>query len=172
MARRLITFGGGLAMLACSPAIEWRQLAPPELGVVAIFPCRPASHQREVQLAGQRVRMVLYACKADATTFALAAADVADVRLVGVALQELGAAAAHNVGATPGLGEELNVPGMTPNANARRFGWTGELPGGAVTREQVGVFVRGSRVYQATVLGPNPEPEMVNIYFAGLRFGS
>lgn len=172
MKRLPLVLGTVMSIGACSPALDWRQLAPPDLGVSVTFPCRPASHEREVQLAAQRIKMVLYACKAAGATFGLASADVGDVRLVSDALVELSDAAARNVTAARGTGLEASVPGMTPNAQARRFEWTGRLPGGEPITEHVSVFARGSRVYQATVIGAQPDVQVVRQFFEGIRFGA
>jgi hypothetical protein len=154
---------------ACSPAADWRQLRPPGLGVSVSFPCRPASHEREVQLATRRLKMVLYACKADGASFALASTDVGDVRLVTQALSELGESAARNVAATSQTGEPARIPGMTPNVQARRFELAGRLPSGNATVEHVAVFARGTRIYQATVIGSRPAPTDVQVFFDAIR---
>lgn len=154
---------------ACSPAVEWRQFAPPDLGATVSFPCRPASHARELVLAQQRLRLLLYACKTAGATFAVASAEVDDVRRVGATLRELGEAAARNVGASPGEGRPVQVAGMTPNEHARRFDFAGRLPNGDSATEHVAVFARGGRVYQATVVGVQPSMDMVQTFFDAIR---
>ena len=44
-----------LALTACSPALDWRQVRPDDAGVEAMFPCKPLSHARTVPLAGQPI---------------------------------------------------------------------------------------------------------------------
>jgi hypothetical protein len=161
-----------MALGACSPALDWRQVEPPGLGVSLSFPCRPASHEREVLLARQRLRMQLYACKTAGMTFAVASADVGDVRMVGVALRDLSESAARNLAAAANAGRPVQVPGMTPNEDARRFVLEGRLPSGEATIEHLAVFARGARVYQATVIGAGPSTEAVGAFFDAIRLDS
>jgi hypothetical protein len=111
----------------------------------------------------------MHACKANGSTFALSSAQVDDVRAVGPVLAELSASAARNVGVDLGAGEPIEVSGMTPHAGARRFLMSGRHADGSVVFEHMAVFTKGTRVYQAFVLGPHPDAEAVKIFFASLR---
>ena len=59
---------------------------------------------------------------------------------------------------------------MTPNDQAGRMVVSGRLPDGAAVQEHALFFVRGLRVYSATVIGAKPVPQAVEIFFGGLRF--
>lgn len=157
-----------LGLGACSPAMDWRQVRPEGLGIEAAFPCRPASHARSVDLAGQTVTMTMYACSAQRVTFGLASADLVDVRRVDGALAELAISASRNIVATHHSSEPTVVPGMTPQARAMRLRLEGRLPDGRAIVEHAAVFAHGSRVYQATVLG-SADAATVDAFFSGLR---
>src|SRR5262245_50707126 len=107
-------------LCACSPVLDWRQMTPPGLGVQAMFPCRPASLTRQVVLLSSRMDMVMHACSAGGSTFALASLVTSDVRDVGTAIDSLREAAARNLDAEPAPARPFAVPGMTPNAQAGR----------------------------------------------------
>ena len=94
----LLTLLLTLLMAGCSPALDWREVRPADTGAQLLLPCKPASHARELTLAGQKVRMVLHACRAADTTWAVAWAELADPARTGPALAELKASAAANVG--------------------------------------------------------------------------
>lgn len=159
----------GAALLAgCSPTEDWRDVRPAGSGAQLLFPCKPASQTRDVPLAGDPVPMTLLACTAGANTFAFAHADVVDPARVTPALRALADAAAVNLGATPETGEPWRVDGMTPNAEARRLRLQGRLPDGSEVREEVVTFARGTRVFQATVVGPSPAPESIAVFFDSL----
>lgn len=158
-----------LGLAACSPALDWRQLRPEGLGIEVTFPCRPASHARRVQLAGQPVSMVLHACSIDGMTFGLASAELPDVRQVDAALMELADAAVRNLSATLDTEDAADVAGMTPSARARRVRLSGRLPDGRSVVEHAAFFARGARVYQATLLGNGLPPEAVEVFFGGLK---
>jgi len=156
-------------LCACSPALDWRLVAPPGLGVQAVFPCRPASLTREVPLPGGRVQMVLHACSAAGSTFALAALTVSDVADVTAAIDALRDAASHNLGAEPGRVQSFAVPGMTPNAHAGRGAVAGRRPDGSAVVEHLLLFAHGARVYQASVVGDVPADADVAAFFDGLK---
>jgi hypothetical protein len=59
---------------------------------------------------------------------------------------------------------------MTPHAGASRYLVTARLADGAVLFEHMAVFARGTRVYQAFVLGSRPDAEAVQTFFSSFRF--
>jgi len=154
---------------ACSPALDWRQMSPPSLGVQVMFPCRPASLTREVAVLQQRLPMVMYACSASGGTFALAGVVLGDVRDVSPAIEFLRDAAARNLGAGSGPAQPLIVPGMTPNAHAGRLVLKGMRPDGSAVIEHLLLFAHGARVYQASVVGDAPDESAVAVFFGGLK---
>lgn len=160
------------ALSACSPELDWREVRAEGSGIAASFPCKPDRHARDVRLAGADLRLDMLVCRAGETTFALAFAVVADPARVTATLAELRAVAAANLGAPAASAAALQVPGMTPNEQASRLVLFGRAPDGAVLQEQLAVFTRGLRIYQATVLGTHPPPGAADAFFAGLRFES
>jgi hypothetical protein len=160
---------GSALLAACSPVLDWRQLHPDGWGLGVALPCRPASVARQVALAGAPVELLLLACSADGHTFAIASADLADPARVNPALQALGAAALANVQGQIDAEQPAAVPGMTPFPGARRWQLTGRLPDGVAVREQVLVFARGLRVFQATVVGPRADERMAQPFFDSIE---
>lgn len=161
-----------VAGAGCAPELNWREVRPPDGGAVALFPCKPSSDARRVALAGTTVRLVLHACTTRGMTWALAFADVGDPARVGPALQALGSAAAANLAAAPSDGRPLQVAGATPNPWSRTFDLHGKVADGRTLREQLAVFSKGTRVYQATVLGERIDAEAAASFFSSLRVES
>lgn len=158
------------ALAACSPAQDWRELRPEDSGAVAMFPCRPTSHARRVPLAGQEVMLTLHACTAgDDVTYALAVAEIGDPARVSAALDALRNAAAGNVGAGASSPLPLAVAGATPYAGSGRIAHQGRRGDGQAVQLQVAVFAKGTRAYQATVVGAAPAAEAADTFFAGLK---
>lgn len=157
-------------LAACSPEHEWRELRLPDSGIVAMFPCKPDRHARQVNLAGRTTRMEMLVCSAGDTTYALAFADVADPAEVTSVLMELRTAAVTNLDGTAVREQALQVPGMTPNPRAVSVDFDGRRPDGAAAQEHAAFFVRGLRVYQATVLAPALTSAAVKTFIDGLRF--
>lgn len=158
-----------LSLAACSPALDWREVRPEDSAAVLMFPCKPTGHARKVQLAGAERLLTLHACTAADVTWALAFADVVDPALVGPALDELRRSAASNIGAAAETVLPLAVPGSTPQAGAVRVALSGRRSDGQAVQEQVAVFAKGTRVYQATVIGAQLPAEGLEAFFTGLR---
>ena len=158
-----------LGLAACTPTLDWREVRPEGSGVVAMFPCKPDSRTRTVTLAGAAVPLTLLACKAGGSTWALAHADLADPARVGSALAELRTAAAANLGAGAPVELPLKLDGVTPNPASGRVELSGRLPDGTPMQEQLALFTKGTRVFQATVLGPHLAADALEPFFSGLR---
>jgi len=158
-------------MAACSPTLNWRDVRPEGSGATLLMPCRPDEQRRDVRLAGTTVTLSLSACRAGAQTWALAHADVGDKASVSAALTELRVAAAANLGASAPQTLALNVTGATPNPASERLRLVGHLPDGTAVQEEIAVFARGTRVFQATVIGPSLPAEGVKTFFTSMRAG-
>jgi hypothetical protein len=165
---RLLT-SAVLLLAACSPALDWRELRPADSGAVAMFPCRPTSHARKLRLAGGEVLLTLHACTADDVTWALATADLVDPARVGPALEELRRSAAGNIGAQTPQELPFTVAGATPNPASGRLALSGQRSDGQVVQEQVAVFAKGTRVFQATAIGAQLPAAGLAVFFSGLR---
>ena len=161
----------GLACAACSPTLDWRESRPEQSGAQLLFPCRPSSHTRPVELAGVRVPLTMHACKAGDAVYALTVADVGVAARVAPALAQLADAAPRNL---EGSARALPLPtiaGATPQSQARRLLVSGHRPDGSAAQEQAMVFSRGTRVYQASVLGASLDAEGVETFLGSIRLG-
>lgn len=158
------------ALVACSPALDWREVRVDADALVAQFPCRPDRRIREVPVAGVRVRMEMVACSAEGSTFAASHFAVEEPASVSMAIEGLKAAAVANVGGAAPQSAPFELRGMTPNPAAARLSVTGRLPGGEAVRLNSVFFARGLRIYQLSVLGPASSTVAVDTFFAGMGF--
>lgn len=158
------------AASACAPVLDWREVRPEGAGLMALFPCKPAGHTRRLPLAGVPVEMSLLACSAGGATYAVGFADVGQPQLVAAALDELVRAAARNIGSrdTP-TAAPLRIEGMTPNPYAGHRAYVGQLADGRRVELQLAVFARGTRVFQATIVGAKLDAEAAASFFSALR---
>jgi hypothetical protein len=173
--RRILVLPVGAALLAgavlagCSPALNWRTIRPDGSGAELLMPCKPDHLVRSLPLAGATVSLTLLACEAEDVTWALAFADVQDPARVGEALQALQAAAQANVAGSTARPLPLQVAGATPHPASGRLAFEGRLPDGRPVHEQVAVFTKGTRVFQATALGARLLPEAAETFFSALQ---
>ena len=161
----------GLAafLFGCSPALNWREIRPADSGVLALFPCKPDRFTRNLALGGEKLQMVLNSCAAEGATYALSYVQLADAAKVNAVLQAMHAAAASNLGGLALKVSPLVVPGMAPHALTQRWAVQGKMADSNVLQQQFAVFARGSRVYQATVVGKTLDATAADTFFGGLQ---
>ncbi|MCW7539117.1 hypothetical protein OOT46_14835 [Aquabacterium sp. A7-Y] len=165
----VVAAGSVLGLAGCSPSLDWRQVRPEGSGLQAMFPCKPYSHARQVLLAGQATRMEIHSCSGGGWTFGITFADIGDPGRVGPALEQLSQAAAANVGASASPQAPPQVQGMTPHPQARRILVQGRRPDGSALLQHAAFFSKGTRVYQASIVGAEPPPpEVLEGFFDGL----
>ena len=165
----LLACAASTASAGCSPAIDWRSLRPVGLGLELTMPCRPASQVRPVNLAGRTFEMTLYTCNEMGVTYSLGTFDVADPALVGAMLMLLVKASQTNLQAEVISEGGAQVPGMTPHPQARQIHLAGRLPDGRAVSEWLHVFSRGTRVYQAVVMGGATVTASAQQFASGLK---
>lgn len=166
--RALAALAAVFWLASCAPAVDWREMRATDAPLQMSMPCRPASHQRQVRIAGDARTMTMQACAMDAGTFALAHFVVNDPGQVGMALEELVASARANVQGQVAWSGPAVVPGMTPHAAALQWRIEGRLPDGKAVVLHGLAFSYGARVFQASVIGERPEDSLVRTFFGSL----
>ncbi len=157
------------ALVGCAPALDWREVHVDAGALNAMFPCRPEHRARTVPLGADSIHMEMVACTASDSTYAVSYVDIRDPGAVTAALENLRAVATRNIGGVAPRVDPYTLRGMTPNAAAIRLRVDGRLPDGREVQEHAVFFVRGLRVYQASVIGSMPAAEAVETFVAGLQ---
>lgn len=147
-----------LGLAACTPALDWRELSPPQSGATLLWPCKPLHQERESPgRSGRPLKMGLATCEADGRQFALSWADLEDPVDVGPALRRMRQAVADKLDVplpAPESGASAAQPiGATPQPEAIQLSLSAARPGPRA-HTQLAVFARGLRVYQLSMLGP------------------
>ena len=160
-----------MAALACSPVFDWRETRPEGSGAALVFPCRPDRHERTVRIGVAVLAMQLHSCSAGGATFALGTVDVADPADVTPLLAAFRVQAAANLGDAASEQSAFAPPGATPNPQSVRTAFAGARPDGRRVVAQAAFFVKGLRLYQATVLGADDTRgrEAVDTFFGAIR---
>jgi hypothetical protein len=112
--------------------------------------------------------MELHSCEAGGAPFSLAFVDAGDPGRVEPLLAALKASAVANIGGTPAA-QPFAPPGATPNPGSALLRVQGRLPDGRHVTEHAAFFVRGLRLYQATVLGEALPEDSVQTFFAAIK---
>lgn len=61
--------------VACSPALDWREVSSPEGGFAVLFPGKPRSEARAIVIDGAEVSMRMFSVHADGLAFGAGYAD-------------------------------------------------------------------------------------------------
>jgi hypothetical protein len=143
-----------LVLGACSPKFDWRDFRSSDAPYAVLFPGKPASHTREVNLDGLSVKMTMAASDIDGTMFAVGSAELADADQAPAAVQAMKTAMLRNIGAAQ--------PVQTTKDGA--FEVTAHGMNRGVPMLMHGRFLaRGKRVYQVIVIGPEKDFRKENV---------
>jgi hypothetical protein len=188
-----------LALSACSPRLDWREVRGAADGYVVAMPDRPQQVTRELDYtppsvppagasAPSRVTMSMMSTGVGPTMFAVGAVRMppdylSDPRGAAAAVDWLRAGLARNVGATEPIVTALPAERL-PRGHARRIRQgmeiraRGTVPGpakaGVETRAAqlaARIYVADDRLYQLVVLGAEGEipPEAAENFFSSFR---
>jgi hypothetical protein len=136
---------------ACNPKYNWRDYSSQDAPYRVMFPGKPDSHTRNIELDGLKVDMTMTATEVDGVMFAVGSAEVPDPARAQAALEAMQTAMVRNIGATvtrkspaaataPAQGAPIDI-----EASGSRNGKPTRL---------IGHFeARGARVYQVIVVG-------------------
>lgn len=192
---RLCGMGAGLlAMAACAPELNWREVRVASgPGLVAMFPCKPQMHERTLALPGQPhpVAVSMQSCQTGQTTWAVSHVE-ADTPQAMVDMltrwpeltRDNLAEAARQLPVARQVQAEgpapVAVPGMTPQPTASAWRYVTERPDGSGRPFKVKVqawhFAHGLHVYQASVWQPADAPsdpsgeDVAKAFFDGFQF--
>jgi hypothetical protein len=89
-----------LLLLACSPEFNWRDYSSDAAPYRVMFPDKPSSHTRSVDLDGMKVEMTMTAVQVNGTMFAVGTAVAPDAASAEKALTAMKTALVNNIGAT------------------------------------------------------------------------
>src|SRR5690349_18357404 len=109
-----------MALAACSPTFNWREVRVESAGIKAMLPCKPEHGARRVTLAGRDVEMAGIGCDAGGATFAILQADIGDPALAGEVLAQWNRATLANMKAGAPRAAPFVPPGATANPASQR----------------------------------------------------
>ncbi len=158
-----------LALGGCSPTFNWREVRLEQSGVAVLFPCKPETHVRQVELDGQTLSMTLLGCSAGDANFALAYARLGEGRLPGSALRRWRQLTLGNLGAQGVSDMAYPLPGARSDPQSVRLGAAGRRPDGSSLAAQAFWFTQDRWVYQASVLSERLREAEVETFMTSIR---
>ncbi|WP_300650749.1 hypothetical protein [Hydrogenophaga sp.] len=160
-----------LALTACYPAFNWRELRLEGTPLQALLPCKAETAERTVPLGGASTLLHMHSCKAGGLTFALAWANAADAAAVPALLSDWQRASLAAIRVDPALSAD---PAYRWNATvagaslAQGITARGTDPQGQPVQARAVYFARGAQVFQAAVYGASSD-EVNTTFFDGLK---
>jgi hypothetical protein len=152
----LPVLGAGF-LLGCNPTYNWRDYSSQDAPFRVMFPDKPATHKRSIDLGGMKVDMTMTAVDIKGTTFAVGSAEAPDAAQAQAALGAMKTALVRNIGATI-TKEKTSAAAAAGGGNSTQ--------GAAIDIEATGVRngtpmklighfeARNKRFYQVIVMGP------------------
>jgi len=166
----LVTIGASVWACGCSPALDWRDVSLAATDLIASFPCPPSSFEREVSVADQSMKMFLLACDASGATYGVSTIEVGDPRRVDAVLLALRLGAGRAIGDTGSVPEAFRLRGATPYPASQTVRLVGRRQDGRAVEEEIFVFARGTRVFQASVIATALAQAQTAPFREGLHF--
>jgi hypothetical protein len=158
------------SLWACTPTFDWRGVPLPDTQLVTELPCRPSRFQRDLALAGVPLKLYMLSCEAGGVTYGVATAEVGDPARVDAVLHALRDSVTATLRSAEPRVAALNLSGTTPFSGNVSVHLHGERPDGQTVEESVRVFARGTRIYQASAIGPVLPEAALKPFEDGLRF--
>lgn len=160
------------ALLACSPALNWREARfNADTSLQMLLPCKPDRAERQLDMAGHVVALQMVGCDADGATFAVSHVRVADATAATALLAGWKAAVLAHVRAQ-GVQEQAWVPpGGWMGPHSQRVRATGQDADGrslALEAAWFGVAApRGIDLFYAVMFSPRSRAETAETFMAG-----
>ena len=159
----------GVAVVACSPAFNWRDIRVPNAALTVPFPCKPDRAERPVAWFGAQTPLHMLSCDHRGLTFAAGVLALPSGASVADAHASLQRAALASLRRTPEHAQPW-VPRIAATAPADVRGWTvlGQRPDGQPLPVHALTWVRGSHLVHLSVYG-SVSPEVLDQWLEGLR---
>ncbi|MFM8467914.1 MAG: hypothetical protein ACKOAO_10190 [Oxalobacteraceae bacterium] len=140
-----------LALLACSPNLNWRELRDADARYTVLLPAKPASHSRTVTLGEMKVDLHMTAAEADEMSFAVASALIDDAAQRSEALELMQQAMVKNIA---GNITHQKIIKLKDGTEATEIEARGALANGNHVILFARFAMKDQRVYQAVAMGP------------------
>lgn len=160
------------ALLACSPALNWREVRfDADTAMRMLLPCKPDRAERQLDIAGHAVVLLMVGCNADGATFAVSQVRVADATAATALLAGWKAAVLAHVRAQGIQAQVWVPPGGWAGPHSQRVQATGQDAEGrslALEAAWFGVVrPRGIDLFHAVMFSPRSRPETAETFMAG-----
>lgn len=157
-------------LLACSPALNWREVRPDGAPLMALFPCRPDQGVQSVPLGVQVVKMAMMGCEAGGAMFTLAHVQLdSAVDAEALRAQWQAGTLASMQGVSAGGEAPFALKKASATLSPTQIRATGKRADGSPVALRAAWFVVGGALYQAAVYADRDVEDVAQTYFDGIQ---
>lgn len=158
-----------LALTACSPSLNWREVRASQGELKTMLPCKPDQGSRKQALGGLELDVHMSGCEAGGALFAVSSVTLDDPsRALAVQLQWQ-AALLENMRASTSTTSPYSIRGATPLLEPLQIMALGSDQQGRGVSAQGVWFAHGARLYHAVIYAERIRSEMSEPFFGGLE---
>jgi hypothetical protein len=143
-------------LAGCSPKFDWRDYRSTDAPYAVLFPGKPATQTRSINLDGQEVKMAMAAAEVDGVMYAVGSAQVADATKAQLALTAMKSALVRNISGTVTSDKVTATSSGNGGLQGQQTVLEVEASGSQKGEPMrlVGRFIaRDTRIYQVIVIG-------------------
>ncbi len=172
----MLALGSLLALGACHPTYDWREIHEPEEGYRILLPARPVSMKRPIDLDGIAVTMAMTGARVDEALFTVGSVVLpsAGEEAREHATRAMRTAMERNVQGHETKSTQVEVPVLGPAGRSvgSVAGTHVEVEGsiaGEPTHMSATFVARGDRAWQAVMISPVADPEAAKLFHESFR---
>lgn len=169
----IVLLGSALALTACSPKFDWREIRSNDAPYAVAMPSKPTTLTRQIDLNGTPVAMTMTASAVDGITFAVGSAELPDATQAQVSLSAMKTALVNNISGT--IRQEKTLTMAQGSAGGQLAVMEMQALGASSNEQARVLFARfvaqDKRVYQLVVTGSEKavKRELVDTFFASFK---
>jgi hypothetical protein len=159
-----------LLLAGCSPHFNWREFTSKDASYQVLFPDKPATASRAIDLDGLKTTMTMTAAEVDNILFAVGQADAGDAAAAGAGLAAMQTALVKNIGGTVTKSSAATSSNNAGTRITRDIDATGTRNGQPM-RLVAHFETRGRTLYQVVVAGPATaiQPEQTEQFIGSFK---
>jgi len=164
-----------VALLACTPAYDWRTIQNNDDAYEVTFPAKPRSDARDIDVAGKPMHMRMQMAEAGDAVFAVGTVDLpdADPATQRAALDFLQQGLARNLNAAPAahpVDIEVAAGGRLSGSEIAVSGTSASGQKSETRQIRARFIAKGTHAYQVAIVSTKtPPPDQVDQFFSSFK---
>lgn len=170
----LATVLASVVLSACSPKFDWRDYRSGDAPYAVLFPAKPATHTRTINLDGEQVKMTMAAAEIDGVMFAVGSAQLPDPAKAQLAAVAMKSALVRNISGTVTSDKVTATSSGNGSLKGQQTILEVEATGAqkGESMRLIGRFIaKDTRIYQVIVVGreKHMETEAVDTFLSSFK---